>query len=212
MLNLSQFLPREEQFYDLLEASADEVKASADLLGRLLASINRNEPPSSLENFEEHRRKDKQITQQITEAICRTFVTPLDREDIVALAEALYKIPKSIERIGEHLLAYQLKSRQNDFQQQNELLSEASDTMLFMVRGLRTLEDPDEIRAKNQDLQRLEGEGDRLMLELTRKLFTEVDDAKEILMRKDIYERLERTIDRFRDAGNIVVQIVLKHA
>ena len=212
MLNLSRFLPREEQFYDLLEASADEVKASADLLGRLLAIINRNEPPSSLENFEEHRRIDKQITQQITEAICRTFVTPLDREDIVALAEALYKIPKSIERIGEHLLAYQLKSRQNDFQQQNELLSEASDTMLFMVRGLRTLEDPDEIRAKNQDLQRLEGEGDRLMLELTRKLFTEVDDAKEILMRKDIYERLERTIDRFRDAGNIVVQIVLKHA
>jgi uncharacterized protein Yka (UPF0111/DUF47 family) len=211
MINISRLLPKEQLFYDLLEASAEQAKASAELLSGLLASL-REETPADLNAFVTHRRKDKQITQQITEALCRTFVTPLDREDIMALAESLYKIPKIIERIGERLLVYRLKPWRNDFQQQNELLGQATEAMIFMVRSLRKLQNPDEIRAKNQLLQKLEGEADKLMLELIRKLFTEINDAKEIVMRKDVYELLERAIDRFRDAGNVVVRIVLKHA
>lgn len=211
MINLSRFLPREELFYDLLEASAGEAQASAELLGRLLVNLNDDKKPSDLADFIAHRRKDKEITQQINEALCRSFVTPIDREDIVALSDALYKIPKNIERIGERLMAYGLRPWQNDFQRQSDVLSRATETMVFMVRSLRTLKNPDEIRAKNRLLQKLEGEGDELMLELFTKLFREVNDVKEILMRKDIYELLEKAIDRFRDAGNIVVQIVLKH-
>ncbi|MFA5190205.1 MAG: DUF47 family protein [Verrucomicrobiia bacterium] len=211
MINLSRFLPREELFYDLLEASAGEAQASAELLGRLLINLNNDKKPSDLADFIAHRRKDKEITQQINEALCRSFVTPIDREDIVALSDALYKIPKNIERIGERLMAYGLRPWQNDFQRQSDVLSRATETMVFMVRSLRTLKNPDEIRAKNRLLQKLEGEGDELMLELFTKLFREVSDVKEILMRKDIYELLEKAIDRFRDAGNIVVQIVLKH-
>lgn len=211
MINLSRFLPREELFYDLLEASAGEAQASAELLGRLLVNLNNDKKPSDLADFIAHRRKDKEITQQINEALCRSFVTPIDREDIVALSDALYKIPKNIERIGERLMAYGLRPWQNDFQRQSDVLSRATETMVFMVRSLRTLKNPDEIRAKNRLLQKLEGEGDELMLELFTNLFREVSDVKEILMRKDIYELLEKAIDRFRDAGNIVVQIVLKH-
>ncbi|MBI5818419.1 MAG: DUF47 family protein [Verrucomicrobia bacterium] len=211
MINLSRFLPREELFYDLLEASAGEAQASAELLGRLLINLNNDKKPSDLADFIAHRRKDKEITQQINEALCRSFVTPIDREDIVALSDALYKIPKNIERIGERLMAYGLRPWQNDFQRQSDVLSRATETMVFMVRSLRTLKNPDEIRAKNRLLQKLEGEGDELMLELFTNLFREVSDVKEILMRKDIYELLEKAIDRFRDAGNIVVQIVLKH-
>ena len=211
MLNLSRLLPKDEKFYDLLEASAEEVRGSAELLEKLLESLNKSLPPATLEDFEAHRRKDKQITQQITEALCRTFVTPLDREDIVALSEALYRIPKNIERIGERLLAYRLEPWQNDFHAQCQLLQRATETMIFMVKSLRTLKNPEEIRAKNQILQWLEGEGDKLMLKLMQKLFLEMENVKEIVMRKDIYELLEKTLDRFRDAGNIIVRIVLKH-
>jgi len=211
MINISRFLPKEELFYDLLEASAEEAKATADLLSGLLLNLKEG-TPADLDDFIAHRRKDKEITQQITEALCRTFVTPLDREDIMALAQALYKVPKTIEKIGERLLIYRLKPWQNDFQRQNELIGQATEAMLFMVRSLRTLKNPDEIRARNQLLQKLEGEGDKLMLELMRKLFGEINDAKEILMRKDVYELLEKALDRFRDAGNVVLEIVLKHA
>jgi uncharacterized protein Yka (UPF0111/DUF47 family) len=211
MLNISRLLPKDEKFYDLLEASAEEGRASAQLLTKLLESLNNAQPPATLDDFESHRRKDKQITQEITEALCRTFVTPLDREDIVALSEALYRIPKNIERIGERLLAYRLSPWQNDFHAQSQLLTRATETMMFMVRSLREMKNPEEIRAKNQILQWLEGEGDKLMLELMRKLFAEMTDAKEIILRKDVYELLEKTLDRFRDAGNIIVRIVLKH-
>jgi len=211
MINISRFLPKEELFYDLLEASAEEAKATADLLSGLLLNL-KDGTPADLDDFIAHRRKDKEITQQITEALCRTFVTPLDREDIMALAQALYKVPKTIEKIGERLLIYRLKPWQNDFQRQNELIGQATEAMLFMVRSLRTLKNPDEIRARNQLLQKLEGEGDKLMLELMRKLFKEINDTKEILMRKDVYELLEKALDRFRDAGNVVLEIVLKHA
>lgn len=211
MLNISRLLPKDEKFYDLLEASAEEGRASAQLLTKLLESLNNAQPPATLDDFESHRRKDKQITQEITEALCRTFVTPLDREDIVALSEALYRIPKNIERIGERLLAYRLIPWQNDFHAQSQLLTRATETMMFMVRSLREMKNPEEIRAKNQILQWLEGEGDKLMLELMRKLFAEMTDAKEIILRKDVYELLEKTLDRFRDAGNIIVRIVLKH-
>ena len=211
MLNISRLLPKDEKFYDLLEASAEEGRASAALLEKLLKSLNDDRPPATLGDFESHLRKDKQITQQISEALCRTFVTPLDREDIIALSEALYRIPKNIERIGERLLAYRLGPWQKDFHTQSQLVTRATDTMVFMVKSLREMKNPEEIRAKNQILQWLEGEGDKLMLELMKKLFSEMTDVKEIIMRKDVYEMLEKTLDRFRDAGNIIVRIVLKH-
>ena len=211
MISISSLLPREAKFYDLMEASAEEVRGSADQLNALLAGLGQSGQATPLSGFTEHRRKDKQITQEISEALCKTFVTPIDREDILALSSALYRIPKLIERTGERLAIYRLKPWQNDFQRQNDLLLKATDALVFMVRNLRNIKDPDKVRARNQELQRLEGEGDKLVLQLTHKLFMEVSDMKEVLMRRDIYEMLEKTLDRFRDAGNVIVHIALKH-
>src|SRR4051812_14227151 len=98
MISLQKFFGKDDVFYDLLEASAEEARTSVKALARMI-----NEP-AAMKTMDElilSRRKDKKITAQINEQLCRTFVTELDREDIEALSTALYKIPKTVEKIAE---------------------------------------------------------------------------------------------------------------
>src|SRR3954466_5381108 len=104
MISIRKFLGHDQKFFDLLEASAEQADASVHHLVALLGKIEHYDSPQSLEQFVHSRRKDKQITQELTEQLCKTFVTPLEREDIQALAAALYKIPKTVEKIAERIL------------------------------------------------------------------------------------------------------------
>ena len=96
MISFKKLLGKEEKFYDLLEASADEARSSAELLAKILKDDNATDA-SSIHDIIHTRRKDKRITRQITEELCKTFVTPFEREDIEALSLALYRIPKAVE-------------------------------------------------------------------------------------------------------------------
>src|SRR6187397_3668321 len=104
MFSIRKFLGHDEKFFDLLEASAEQADSSVHHLVALLEKLERHESPETLEEFVHSRRRDKEITQELTEQLCKTFITPLEREDIQALADALYKIPKTVEKIGERIV------------------------------------------------------------------------------------------------------------
>ena len=104
MFSISRFLGHDEKFYDLLEASAQQADSSVHHLIDLLGEAGEKRIGHNLAAFAESRREDKRITQQLTEELSKTFITPLEREDIQALASALYKIPKTVEKIGERIL------------------------------------------------------------------------------------------------------------
>ena len=159
MFSLKKLLGKEDKFFDLLEASAEEARASTALLGRFLKE-RANGRPTNIDDFIHTRRKDKRITQQITEALCRTFVTPLEREDIEALAFALYRIPKMVEKIVERLAIYPGRLPQAGLVRQSELLQLAADNVAFMVGELRKGTKMDRIRESNEKLQFAEGEAD----------------------------------------------------
>ena len=97
MLSIQKIFGHDEKFYDLLEKSAEEADASVHHLIALLERLEQHESPQSLEQFILSRRKDKEITQELTEQLCKVFITPFEREDIQALAGALYKIPNTVE-------------------------------------------------------------------------------------------------------------------
>jgi uncharacterized protein len=209
MFSIRKFFGHDEKFFDLLEASAEQADASVHQLVALLAKIELADSPQSLEEFVASRRKDKQITQELTEQLCKTFITPLEREDIQALAAALYKIPKTVEKIGERILISpkQLKSEQFD-----KHVDKAAEEVLAMVKELRKGTDAATAREKNARLQAIEGDADKLELALLRDLYQGDYDAKQIMFLRDIYSLLEKVIDRCRDAGNIILQVVLKYA
>ena len=101
MLSIQKIFGRDQKFYDLLEASAQQADASVHHLIGLLEKLEQKASPQSLEEFVQSRRKDKQITQELTEQLCKTFITPLEREDIQALAAALYiKYPRQWKKSG----------------------------------------------------------------------------------------------------------------
>src|SRR5471032_1702933 len=162
MFSLRKFLGHDEKFFDLLEGSAQQAENSIHRLVDLLAKLKHNDSPQSLEAFVHSRRKDKQITQELTEQLCKTFITPLEREDIQALASALYKIPKTVEKIGERILIFPGELEGRSFSKQVELLDQAAEAVLAMVKQLRIGTDIRRAREMNAKLQTIEGEADEL--------------------------------------------------
>lgn len=208
----SKLLGHDQKFFDLLEASAEQADQSVHHLVALLAKLEHKDSPQSLEEFVFSRRKDKEITQELTEQLCKTFITPLDREDIQALAASLYKIPKTVEKIGERILISPGDLHGRNFEKHLDLLDQAAEAVLAMVKELRKGTNAATAREKNARLQTIEGDADKLELELLRDLYHGNYDPKQVIFLRDLYELLEKVIDRCRDAGNIVLQIVLKHS
>src|SRR2546423_7790217 len=212
MISIRKFLGHDEKFYDLLEASAQQADSSVHHLVDLLVQLERGDgAPQHMAAFAASRREDKRITQELTEALSKTFVTPLEREDIQALAAALYKIPKTVEKIGERILISPQDLHGRSFRKQVELLDQAAETVLAMVKLLRKGMNITTAREMNDKLQTIEGEADDLELELLRDLYQGDYSPKHIIFLRDLYELLEKVIDRCRDAGNVVLQVVLKN-
>lgn len=207
MFSIQRLLGKEDRFFDLLEASAQEARTSVQAFIQFSKSADQ---PGSLDAFVESRRKDKRITEEISEALCSTFVTALDREDIEALSNALYKIPKTVEKASERILVAHQHLRGADFSKHAPLLEKATDTVLAMIKNLRRGLSLEQTKAQNDSLQQVEGEADKLILELYKNLYNEKQDLLRVIVLKDVYELLERVIDRCRDAGNVVSQIVMK--
>src|SRR5205085_2996562 len=172
MISIRKFLGQDEKFYDLLEASAQQADSSVHHLVDLLVQLERGGPsPQNLDVFAQSRREDKRITQELTEALSKTFVTPLEREDIQALASSLYKIPKTVEKIGERILISPEDLHGRSFRKQVELLDQAAETVLAMVKLLRKGADTAKTREMNARLQAIEGDADKLELDVLHDLF-----------------------------------------
>lgn len=139
-------------------------------------------------------------------------MTGLEREDIEALARTLYKIPKSAEKLAERFLLAGEHARGVDLTRQAEMMGKATDVVLAMIKQLRQMEDLEKIKEMNDRLQYVEGEADKLMMELLRDLYSGKFDALRAIVIRDLYELIEKVIDRCRDVGNVVMDIVLKNS
>ena len=209
MGRLKRLLGHDDKFFKLLEESAIEAQNSVQLLVEML-----REPVGgvTLDGFVQARRKDKRITEEITEQLCKTFVTPLEREDIESLSTALYKIPKTVEKFSEKFLLCRSHIREVEFSHQIKILEQTTDTVTQMVKKLRHRANLETMKDHNDRLHHLEGEADKLMLELVKDLYSGKHEPLRVIITLDLYETLERIVDRCRDAGNVIFQIVLKYS
>ena len=206
---LRKLFGHDDKFFDLLEACALEAKASVQLLVQLLKTTEKDPP---VDEFIHARRKEKRITEEITEQLCKTFVTPLEREDIEALSSALGKIPKTVKKFSEKYVLCRGRIWAFDFQKQMGILEQTTETVYMMVKQLRTHANLEQVKEQNDRLHYLENQADKIMLELTKELYDGNSDPLVVLILLDLYGILEKIIDRCRDAGNIVFQIVLKYS
>ncbi|KAB2662982.1 MAG: DUF47 family protein [Verrucomicrobia bacterium] len=209
MFNLQQILGKKDQFFDLLEASAREACTSVQALSKFLEN---SDQLKTLDEFILSRRKEKRIADEISDALCTTFVTALEREDIEALSVSLYKIPKTVEKIAERILLAPQLLKNVDITRQIVILDKSTQTLLTMLQSMRSGGNLENIRSHNERLQVLEGEADKLMLELLKDLYNSNSDSVQVVFLKDVFELLEKVADRCRDAGNVISHIVLKNS
>ena len=209
MFSLQKLLGKEDMFFGLLEASALEAHNSVQSLVKLSQSLDQ---PVELEAFARARRKDKEITNQIRNAVYTTFVTALEREDIDALALALYRIPKTVEKFGERILLAPQHVKGVDFSKQINFVEQATECVVSLVKSLRSGINLEEVKKWNDRLQQIEGDADKAIMELYRDLFSGRHDAVKVIVLKDLYDLLEKVIDRCRDVGGVISQIVLKNS
>ena len=209
MFSLQTIFGKGDKFYGLLEASAAAARESTRALVELLAT-----PPAqrSLEKFKLARQREKNLAAQISQELVNTFVTALEREDIDALSMVLYKIPKIVEKFAERYMLAAERLGEVDFTSRAQMLERACEVIEQMVGLLRKGMNIDTSKALNDKMQAIEAEADRLILELYRDTYVRETDPMRYLILKDLFEMLEKAIDRCRDAGNVVHQIVLKNS
>jgi len=209
MFSIQQLFSKGDRFQELLEAATRESHESVRLV------IEMMQAPRNTRNLDDlilARRKEKKISDQISSELVKTFITGLEREDIEALARALFRIPKAAEKLAERLIMADKHLDGIEFSKQAEMMAKATDAILGMVRQLPQMKDLEKMQTFNDRLQLVEIEADRYMMELLRDLYSGKYEPLRAMVLRDIYELMEKVVDRCHDSGNVVMYIVLKNS
>ncbi len=198
-------VPRERRFYELFARQGTLVSdALTELSKSLLEGRSRHPRLRDLE----HDCDD--VTRDIYVLANRTFVAPMDQEDIMALAGALDDIVDLAEEAGDKLELYRVAQATEPARKIGECLASAGSEIARALAGLETFSGLDERR---EEIHRLENEGDRITREALGLLFSDdLTPATELVKWKDIYDLLEQTMDRCEQVANMLATIAVKNA
>lgn len=201
-----RLIPREEKFYDDFETLAAEICKGARLLEAMLAP---DHPIwDKAEEIKEIEHKCDFLTHEIFQRLNRTFVTPLDREDIHALARSLDDVMDAIDASATVFKLYQIDKVRTSARDLARMISESADQVLH---ALRALEKRDGVLACSIEINRLENEADRAHQEALRQLFEDEKDPITVIKWKEILDFLEAATDRCEDVANVLESVVVKH-
>src|SRR5918997_6100946 len=208
MARLSQlFAPKEREFFDLFEeAGANIVRAAALLEDMLNRWPDHGELARDIVVCEQDGDR---ITHDIIQRLNSTFVTPIDREDIYALASGLDDIIDFIEEVSDFLGLYRIEAPMEQAQRQAHILMEACRQISEAMPRLRGFRDVSHFTG---EIHRLETDGDRVTREAVASLFDTGIDPMVVIRWKDIFERLEDAVDATEHIANIIANIVDKNS
>src|SRR3954462_5977870 len=207
MSRLSQiFAPKEREFFDLFEEAGNNAVRAAELLGNMLRKWP--DPGESLRDVVVCEQEGARLTHDITQRLNPTFVTPFDREDIIALASGLDDIVDFIEEVADFLSLYRIEAPMDQAQEMARVLHESTRAIAQAIPRLRSLKD---IHHYTVEVNRLENEGDRMLRSALASLFERGIDPMMVIRWKDIFERLEDAIDSTETAVNIIEGIIIKN-
>jgi len=205
-----RFLPRDEKFYDLFEISVKKVVEGAMRLEELIKDFK--EVSLRAKQIKDIEHEGDLITHNTIEMLNRTFVTPLDREDIHDLITSLDDVLDYIEACAERLSLFKIGKTTEEAMLLAGVLVRSVKELEGAVYKLRRLKEVDSILKNCIEINRLENEGDYVVRSAVAKLFESESNPLEVIKWKEIYETLENAIDRCEDVANVLEGIVLKNA
>jgi hypothetical protein len=204
------FLPKEYEFFDMLDELASQcVIASKQFQENMDKSVFNEDDVKKIKEIE---RTADSVVFNIVEKLNKTFITPIDREDIHSLAHELDSVIDYVLKVSNHMKVYKVTDINAKFREEVKLINRSIEALAKAVNGLRNMKDAKVIRRYCNDVNLIEDEGDQLRNDAIAELFSEHNDAKYIIKWKDIFQTAEKVLDQCDDVGKIIESILVKQA
>ena len=202
-----RLIPREEQFYKDFLAMAANISDAARLLEAMVAT----EPPAhdKAAEIKELEHRCDFLTHEVIQRLHRTFVTPIDREDIHALAKALDDVMDAIDAAAHLFLQYKIGRIHDGTRQFTRIVVTATEQISV---ALQHMEARLPVTSSVVEINRLENEADRLHQDVVSRLFEDEKDPVMLIKWKEILDYLEATVDSIEDVSDVIQGVILKHA
>jgi predicted phosphate transport protein (TIGR00153 family) len=202
-------IPQEKHFFDMLEQQADVVVEGAEALMDMVSHFENVAVKRDRVKDIEH--KGDELVHTIAEALNKTFVTPIDQEDISKLTSRLDDILDYMEAASHRMWSYEIKSIPPEMVQLTEVIVKGSREVNHAVKDLRNFKKKNEILRHCIEINRLENVGDDLTHSAVADLFKKYN-AIDIIKLKEIYEYLEQATDKCEDAADVIKDVFMKNS
>ena len=204
------FIPREEKFFDLFQASAENMVKAAHSLKEMIDSWEHIE--GKVAEITELEHKGDTITHEIMSRLNRTFVTPFDREDIVQLAHSLDDVIDFIHAAADVMLLYKVERPGERARELADIIVQATEEVEKVLPQLQRRIVLSSVLKRCVEINRLENLADRVYRSAIAELFDDSTDMAHIIKWREIYSHMESATDRCEDVADVLEGVAIKHA
>jgi len=201
------FMPKDEKFFELFEEESRNIYKGAKLLKEMVDNFSEAEAKAK-EIFDVEYEGDR-ITHEIIRSLNKTFITPLDREDIYNLASKMDDVLDLIESVTDRMVIYKIEEPTPECCKLVDIILRMTEVITWGVANLKNL---GHVYDHCIEINRLENEADRVTRDAISRLFDQEKDPIAVIKWKELYEKLEDTTDACEDVANILESVVLKNA
>jgi uncharacterized protein len=202
-------MPREEKFFDMFDEVAAIISRAAAKFLALVTEFDRLTARSNELKFEEHAADD--MVERIIQALDRSFITPIDREDIHVLATTLDDVLDNMEETANRFTIFRIDKPTIEMVSLAKIIQDSCLHLEYALRAIRNLKSPEVINNHLREIGRLENEADKIYRDTESALFANPPDILMLIKFRELYGWLEETIDACKDAALVISEIVVKN-
>jgi predicted phosphate transport protein (TIGR00153 family) len=204
-------LPRQGQFFDLLEELADKIDAAAAVFAELAAAPDHLKIEGVAARLKPIETEADDACRWIYEAIDRTFVTPIDREDLARLAKMLDTVIDAMEHTAAFAAVYRFAALTDPMKELVRITVAAAAEVARAARNLRKFADPESVKGPAFEVHKLENEADAVYRKAIEALFADGTSAVDLVRQKDMLFDLEEGVDHCANAMDVIRSVVVKN-
>jgi hypothetical protein len=201
---------RETAFFDVFETAARIAQESAVILQDLVVCFD--DPDEKIKALEAKEHEGDQAVHAMMDRLNRSFITPMDREDLFHISKELDDITDCIESTAHLFTMFDVQKTKPEALAFVKLIVEATAELHAVTAEMKNFKKSKDLKPKVIEINRLENEGDQLHRRAVHTLFTQEKDPLEVLKWKEVYENLESALDACEHVANIILGVVVKHA
>jgi predicted phosphate transport protein (TIGR00153 family) len=204
-------LPRQDFFFSIMEDVAAKMTASAEVFGELTTASGHEQLASIARRLKPIETEADELCHRVYEELDRTFVTPIDREDLAHLAKALDDVIDGMEHSAAFAALFRFSALTEPMRQMVRITVEAAAEIVRAIGNLRKFSDADSLRESIVAVHTLENEADAIYRKAIEDLFANGTDARELVRQKDMLLSLEAGVDGCEDAMDVIRSVIVKN-